>query len=799
MEELEGYLAEIDLVYDEVKKIASGKDEANVNRLLEKRKKEQAEKERKEKEEHEKKLKGRKGKGIAEDYINFCKFCFREFQIPIEKCTNCDHDTITRDDRIAELKEKLENYKQEKEGKKKRKLKWDNWKKTQQMKARQGPTNYNKWAYFEPSSDSEEEAGDDEPIVPKDDPNFKAMEADIEQRAKRRAENKKKANDCREKGNNYFKQGKFKPAVKKYTEAIEFTRDMLTCYTNRALAYIRLGQFDDAIPDCEKVLEYCEVFEDGYEQSATLCFKAFSRRAMSRRGKKEFDKAIHDLKQALELHPNDIEAQKLLKLTEEDLQLHEESKKVLESLDCSDDSQFITTLLDTLKNSKDAVLSKKDRQRLMKCLEKKDLVIVFKEHGGFEALVALLKSDYQTLELIKVCVNDKKFLEHFNAVAGMKQLVAMVREYCNPASELNIKIEHMCLVGQILSLGSENDFVRKDLTTNEDLVAIFEGFLQSTQEKKPDENLLMNLFTLMTNLCMGNAKYRQLFKSNIENTLARVRSYLIDYVKFTGLIESVLSFIGNICLDSIMRGKVWGDQQLVKLILVRYRSEVQQRNVGWETRVERIQAILINCLHSYHVADYPFIVKDLDIIDSLELSYSKSEDSIDTPIKMRSIGILSKVVRFKESIPRLLEHSKLTDILFTLLEAKYHHTKTIESTIRTLVFCFDSQEFVQVMMGREDASEIYEKIIGIMDCTNDELRANTASSVSRLSETCADIMPLFKKMIPKLIKIVQDKTGDLRKNCAICLAKLARHPDNLQLVRTLNGIQVLQSVANYIL
>lgn len=41
-------------------------------------------------------------------------------------------------------------------------------------------TNYKKWDFFEPSSDSDKE--EQEPILPTDNPEFKAMEADLKER-----------------------------------------------------------------------------------------------------------------------------------------------------------------------------------------------------------------------------------------------------------------------------------------------------------------------------------------------------------------------------------------------------------------------------------------------------------------------------------------------------------------------------------------------------------------------------------------------------------------------------------------
>ena len=74
---------------------------------------------------------------------------------------------------MADLREKLEEYKAKKAKKMTRRAKWENWKKTQSMFYCKTSTNYNKWDMFESDETDEEEK---DPIVPKDDPQFKAME-----------------------------------------------------------------------------------------------------------------------------------------------------------------------------------------------------------------------------------------------------------------------------------------------------------------------------------------------------------------------------------------------------------------------------------------------------------------------------------------------------------------------------------------------------------------------------------------------------------------------------------------------
>jgi tetratricopeptide (TPR) repeat protein len=182
------------------------------------------------------------------------------------------------------LRDMLEETKTKKQRKLTRRAKWDNWKKTQAMFYRKTGTNYRKWDIFE-SSESEEET---EPIVPKDDPAFKVMEQDINDRTFRRRRDRKAANIMKDKGNDYMKRGLYKTANHEYTEALDKCRDFMAIYTNRALARIKLHMWQEAADDCTRVLEYQEAFNDGYEKMPDLCFKALTRRAQAMRGQKEF-------------------------------------------------------------------------------------------------------------------------------------------------------------------------------------------------------------------------------------------------------------------------------------------------------------------------------------------------------------------------------------------------------------------------------------------------------------------------------------------------------------------------------
>ena len=88
----------------------------------------------------------------------------------VDICTVCGKETMTLEERMDELKTKLEEHKQKMFKKKTRRAKWENWRKTQELFYRKTSTNYNKWDMFE--SSEEEEDPNAAPIVPKDDPNF---------------------------------------------------------------------------------------------------------------------------------------------------------------------------------------------------------------------------------------------------------------------------------------------------------------------------------------------------------------------------------------------------------------------------------------------------------------------------------------------------------------------------------------------------------------------------------------------------------------------------------------------------
>ncbi|KAF4664574.1 hypothetical protein FOL47_005061 [Perkinsus chesapeaki] len=250
---------------------------------------------------------GRPGKGNGEGYMLFCKKCFTEYVSHTDRCGRCGNEELTtREERLSELHSKARNLQRENAAHAWRKDKWERWLRSRQLVPKSRVINYQKWEYWEPDSDTEDEG---EPIVPHDDPNFKALEADMKKRNEARQNRAKTANKYKERGNARLREGDFAAAIEEYDGGLEFQKDNKALWTNKALAELKLGRFEQAVDSCSKVLEMVEIFEDDYSQSADACTKALLRRSAALQNLKRWEAAKCDAEEALRLGVASAEAQ----------------------------------------------------------------------------------------------------------------------------------------------------------------------------------------------------------------------------------------------------------------------------------------------------------------------------------------------------------------------------------------------------------------------------------------------------------------------------------------------------------
>jgi tetratricopeptide (TPR) repeat protein len=145
-----------------------------------------------------------------------------------------------------------------------------------------------------------------------------------------------------------MKKGLYRTANKHYTEALEHKKDLLTLYTNRALCRLKLELWIEAVDDCTRVLDYAEVFDNGYTKQADLCYKSLIRRAQAYRGMRDFDLAIADCNTAMTVLPNETDPEKLKKQYIEDKEHEARIAKIMANSETLKGKEFIDFLFDYL-------------------------------------------------------------------------------------------------------------------------------------------------------------------------------------------------------------------------------------------------------------------------------------------------------------------------------------------------------------------------------------------------------------------------------------------------------------------
>ena len=107
------------------------------------------------------------------------------------------------------------------------------------------------------------------------------------------------------------------------------------------------------IDDCTRILEYCEVFQDGFTKEKDLCYKALMRRCQAFRGQRDYELALKDLDEAAKLVPGDKDVEKLTKLTKEDIEVEAMIKKIMSNAELLKGKEYLDYILDFLQGKKD--------------------------------------------------------------------------------------------------------------------------------------------------------------------------------------------------------------------------------------------------------------------------------------------------------------------------------------------------------------------------------------------------------------------------------------------------------------
>ncbi|XP_056293624.1 mitochondrial import receptor subunit TOM34 [Pseudoliparis swirei] len=111
----------------------------------------------------------------------------------------------------------------------------------------------------------------------------------------------KKGQTLKEEGNALVKKGEHKRAIEKYGQSIKHNPTEITTYTNRALCFLSVKQYRDAVRDCDEAL----LMDSGN-------IKALYRRAQALLELKDIKGCEENLNTLLQVEPKNVAAMKMM-------------------------------------------------------------------------------------------------------------------------------------------------------------------------------------------------------------------------------------------------------------------------------------------------------------------------------------------------------------------------------------------------------------------------------------------------------------------------------------------------------
>ncbi|GJQ15201.1 hypothetical protein GpartN1_g6992.t1 [Galdieria partita] len=144
--------------------------------------------------------------------------------------------------------------------------------------------------------------------------------------------NKKQALEEKDLGNEYYKKKQFQEAIEHYNKAIELDPWNISLLTNRAAAYLEMGDYESCMEDCQKAIDWNK--EYNLRTDYKIIARAYARMGNAYAKKQDYDKAIECYeKSLLEYHDDKIqskcnELRKQKKKWEEEAYIDPELSKV---------------------------------------------------------------------------------------------------------------------------------------------------------------------------------------------------------------------------------------------------------------------------------------------------------------------------------------------------------------------------------------------------------------------------------------------------------------------------------------
>ncbi|KAL1781814.1 hypothetical protein HispidOSU_011586 [Sigmodon hispidus] len=615
-----------------------------------------------------------------------------------------------------------------------------------------------------------------------------SVEKDAKNRAKRRRESRALADALKKKGNGAFVKGDYETAIHYYSEGLGKLKDMKVLYTNRAQAYIKLGDYEKALMDCDWALKCDEKCTKAYFHmgKAHLALKNYSK-------SRECYQKIGQINPKLQTQVKEYLNQVTLR-EQADLQ----EKEAWESLHSGKSTAMTTrNLLETLSKPGQTPLFYAGgieilTEMMTDCTER----TLFRTCGGFSTI-----SDH---EIIRKCLfaAGKDAVEEVLCVAVLKLWQAV----CNDNEEnqrllvthpdmtkllpsfmtsrvLVIQQQSLTLLLQLTQTENSRNQVIKHL----DLTRLCEALLSFLDFSDKKANTAIGL---LTDLALEE-RFQVWFQANLPGVLPALTGVLKREPKLTNLsaLCQGIALMGNISAEPTARRQMMACEEFGDACLDLLVKCEEDMDLFREVTYTLLGLIMNLCL------DVPFLSE----MWAMEMSRKCLAllNSQDGGILTRAAGVLSRTLASSLTIVEEALRAGLVKKMIKFLriggQTASHHA------IKTLAICTNSYHPAREEVMRLDKK--FNILISLLDSEDEILVGNAALCFGNCMEVPSAASSLLKtNIVQVLLKLAasdSQKTA-VQLNAGIALGKLCTaEPRFTAELRELHGLEILNSTMKY--
>ncbi|XP_066303683.1 tetratricopeptide repeat protein 12-like [Branchiostoma lanceolatum] len=616
------------------------------------------------------------------------------------------------------------------------------------------------------------------------------IEKDAAERAARKKEQKDEATALKEEGNKAFKAGDFQTAVAFYTQGLEKLKDFKELWTNRAQAFIKLGQYDEALSDCDWAMR-CD---DKY-------VKAYIHKGRALVAKKEYDKALATYQEALKVDPKQ---EKTVNAYIRDLKtakaVEEEEEKAKERIESGDqEAEGVVELLKRIRQPNKPVIFYTGGLKLLTmflkdCTEDKHTAqTLFRTCRGFELIsdVAVISRCMNapaslTKEEVDMCESLLKLYREVNKnnVVNQKHAISVPRmpdiltNLLHTSQDEDLSDACVAIINEL----SQNAEGRTTIVNNFDTTRLMQGLLKFMNIGS--SRSAANAVGTLNNMAIDK-KFLMQFRDSFEESVLPAFENIMKRCAEISLtvVPSCVSMVSNMAVDPVLRRIMSARAQLWEACL-QAMDVCLSDQTKYDEVLEPLTGLMVNLtLKPSAVPQEPVVAL---------ATISKTHGLLDSPnptIVQRTAGILSHVLPLSDESIKVCQDSAPSE-LFRLL--KDPDLQTVKYAMKALAACTKCSDAARKTVIQQDNK--IETLRSLLKVEDETLQANSSLCIGHLLNDKALCQSLYgTDMVMELLKHVADhKNSVVQQNCAIALATLAqedrRHVERL---RELHGLGIL--------